>query len=69
MYSSSNRAREFIFNVASFAGINADNADNSERQINVIVALPTQKSLNIVCRIPKVRIMANKVFAWFNICK
>ncbi|XP_058256178.1 vitellogenin-like [Hemibagrus wyckioides] len=55
------RAREFIFNVAPLAGINADRADNKERQINVILALPTQKSLNIIFRIPKMTLSKQDV--------
>lgn len=42
--------------VASLVGVNADRADdNNEREIELIVALPTQRSLNIFLRIPKVR--------------
>ncbi|KAK3533833.1 hypothetical protein QTP70_032950 [Hemibagrus guttatus] len=55
------RAREFIFNVFPRAGINADRAENNERQINVILALPSQKSLNIICRIPKMTLSKQDV--------
>ncbi|XP_053539110.1 vitellogenin [Ictalurus punctatus] len=46
------RAREYIPRVAYLVGCNADSADNDEREVNLIVALPTQKSVNIVLRIP-----------------
>ncbi|KAK3561971.1 hypothetical protein QTP86_020796 [Hemibagrus guttatus] len=55
------RAREFIFNVFPRAGINADRAENNERQINVILALPSQKSLNIIFRIPKMTLSKQDV--------
>ncbi|TSM94609.1 Vitellogenin [Bagarius yarrelli] len=55
------RAREYIFKAAPMIGVNADRADNNERQINVLVVLPTEKSLNIICSIPKMTLSKQAV--------
>ncbi|KAF5910055.1 vitellogenin-like [Clarias magur] len=47
------RVWEYISIVAPLAGVDADRAKNNEREISLIVALPTQKSLNILLRIPE----------------
>ncbi|XP_046713433.1 vitellogenin-like isoform X1 [Silurus meridionalis] len=47
------RAMEDISVIAPLVGFNADRANNNERQINLILALPTEKSLNILLRTPK----------------
>ncbi|KAK3561460.1 hypothetical protein QTP86_002812 [Hemibagrus guttatus] len=47
------RAMEYIPYVATLTGINADRTNNNERAIKLIVALPTQKSLDIQLRIPR----------------
>ncbi|TSM94610.1 Vitellogenin [Bagarius yarrelli] len=47
------RAMNYIPQVAPMAGVNADRAENNERMVKLIVALPTQKSLNILMHIPK----------------
>ncbi|KAG7327858.1 hypothetical protein KOW79_009464 [Hemibagrus wyckioides] len=47
------RAMEYIPYVAPLTGVNADRANNNEREIKLIFALPTQKSLNIQLRTPK----------------
>ncbi|KAM9461345.1 vitellogenin-like isoform 1-T1 [Clarias gariepinus] len=47
------RVREYISIVAPLAGVDADRAKNNERGISLIVALPTQKSLNILLQIPE----------------
>ncbi|TSM94611.1 Vitellogenin [Bagarius yarrelli] len=47
------RAMNYIPQVAPMVGVNADRAENNEREVKLIVALPTQKSLNILMQVPK----------------
>nr|ABW96364.1 vitellogenin [Clarias macrocephalus] len=47
------RVGDYISIVAPLAGVDADRARNNERAISLIVALPTQKSLDILLRFPE----------------
>lgn len=50
------RSCEYISKVAPLAGIKVSRDNQRERQIELIMALQSQDSLNVIMRIPKVKI-------------
>ncbi|XP_066503870.1 vitellogenin-like [Hoplias malabaricus] len=46
-------ASKYISAVAQLAGISVDNVDNSERQIDLTLAIQDQRSINVIMRSPK----------------
>lgn len=48
------RIAEYIPGVALLAGITVANEKNTEKEIELTVAVPTEKTLNIILKTPKV---------------
>ncbi|XP_060796540.1 vitellogenin-like [Neoarius graeffei] len=61
------RAREYICKVTPLAGVSAERADNNEREIKLILALPTQKSLNIILRVPTMTLSKQDLPIFINL--